>query len=89
MLSLVKLTFGDPDAALSLAEKAVALDPRNSGYHYQLAITCGRKAEKASLFTKGHWAKRFKEEAETAASMVPEIWKRDSVYSNIICKLHA
>ena len=71
LLSLVKLAFGDLDAALSLAEKAVALDAENSAYHYQLAVTCGRTAEKASLFTKGHWAKRFKEEAETAASLDP------------------
>lgn len=71
LLSRIKLTFGDLDAALSLAEKAVALDPKNSGYHYQLAVTCGRTAEKASLFSKGHWAKRFKEEAETAASLDP------------------
>jgi Tetratricopeptide repeat len=69
LLSQVKLTYGDLDTALSLAEKSVALDPKNSGYHYQLAITCGRTAEKATLFTKGHWAKRFKEEAETAASL--------------------
>jgi tetratricopeptide (TPR) repeat protein len=71
LLSRVKLTFDDLDAALSLAEKAVGLDPKNSSYHYQLAVTCGRTAEKASLFSKAHWAKRFKEEAETATSLDP------------------
>ena len=71
LLSRVKLTFGDLDGALGLAEKAVALDPKNSAYHYQLAVTCGRTAERASLFLKGRWAKRFKEEAETAANLDP------------------
>ncbi|HEV2351466.1 MAG TPA: hypothetical protein VG028_16655 [Terriglobia bacterium] len=69
LLSQVKLAFGDLDQALTLAEKAVAIDGKNSSYHYQLAVVCGRTAEKASLFSKGHWAKRFKEEAETAASL--------------------
>src|SRR5579862_1324590 len=69
LLSQVKLAYGDLDQALTLAEKAVAVDGKNSDYHYQLAVVCGRTAEKASLFSKGHWAKRFKEEAETAASL--------------------
>lgn len=37
LLSRVKIAFGDFDAALSLAEKAVALNGRNADYHYQLA----------------------------------------------------
>jgi tetratricopeptide (TPR) repeat protein len=69
LLSQVKLAFGDLDPALTLAEKAVAMEGKNSDYHYQLAVVCGRTAEKASLFSKGHWAKRFKEEAETAATL--------------------
>lgn len=69
LLSQVMLTFGNLDQALTLAEKSVAIDGKSSNYHYQLAVVCGRTAEKASLFSKGRWAKRFKEEAETAAGL--------------------
>jgi tetratricopeptide (TPR) repeat protein len=68
-LSQVRLAFGDLDEARTLAEKAVAVDPKNYNYHYQLAVACGQTADKASLFSKAHWAKRFREEAETAASL--------------------
>jgi tetratricopeptide (TPR) repeat protein len=71
LLSKVDLAYGDLEQALSLAEKAVAIDDKNSNYRYQLAEVCGRTAEKASLFSKGHWAKRFKAEAETAAGLDP------------------
>ncbi|MGD0693508.1 MAG: tetratricopeptide repeat protein [Terriglobia bacterium] len=70
--SRVKFAFGDLEGALALAEKVVALEPKNSSYHVQLAEVCGRTAEKASLFSKGHWAKRFREESETAASLDPK-----------------
>jgi len=69
LLSKVMLTYGDLEQALALAEKAVAMEGNNSNYHYRLAEVCGRTAEKANLFSKGHWAKRFKQEAETAASL--------------------
>ncbi len=71
LLSEVKSTFGDLDAALDLAEKAVAADGKNADYHFQLATVCGQKAEKASLFSKPGWAHRFKEEAEKAAALDP------------------
>ncbi len=69
LLSQVKLAFGDLDGALKLAEKAVALDGANSGYHFQLAAACGETAERASLFSKALWARRFKEEADKAAAL--------------------
>ena len=71
LLSQVKLAYGDVEAARALAEKAVALEPKNSNYHFQLASACGLTAEKASLFSKAHWAKRFWEEAGTAVSLDP------------------
>ncbi len=54
---------------LTLAEKAAARDPNNADYHVQLGEVCGQTAEKASLFSKGKWAKRFKEEEEKAANL--------------------
>ena len=71
LLSQVKATFGDLDAALKLAEKAVAADGNNADYHFQLAAVCGQTAEKASLFSKHGWAHRFKDEADKAAALDP------------------
>jgi hypothetical protein len=71
-LSQVKEAFDDLDGALPLAEKAVTLDGANAGYRYQLAAVCGEKADKASFFQKGGWAKRFKEEADKAAALDPK-----------------
>jgi tetratricopeptide (TPR) repeat protein len=71
LLSRVKLAFGDLDSALKLAEKAVELDGAKAAYHFQLAVVCGETAERASLFSKAGWARRFKSEAEKAASLDP------------------
>jgi len=71
LLSQVKEAFGDLDAALKLAEKAVQLDGAKSAYHYHLAVVCGETAEHASLFSKAGWARRFKSEAEAAALLDP------------------
>jgi tetratricopeptide (TPR) repeat protein len=71
LLSQVKAAFGDLDAAVPLAEKAVALDSNSADYHLQLGILCGETAEKASLFSKAGWAHRFKEETDKAAALDP------------------
>jgi tetratricopeptide (TPR) repeat protein len=72
LLSQVKAAFGDLDAALPLAEKAVALDSNNSAYHSQLGVVCGETAEKASMFAKAGWAHRFKDETDKAAALDPK-----------------
>jgi cytochrome c-type biogenesis protein CcmH/NrfG len=72
LLSQVKMAFGDLDGALPLAERAVSLDGSNAAYHFQLAAVCGEKADAASFFQKAGWAKRFREEAEEAASLDPK-----------------
>lgn len=69
LLSQVKTAFGELESALQLAETAVSLDGGNASYHFQLAVVCGETAEKASLFSKAIWARRFKEEAEKAAAL--------------------
>jgi tetratricopeptide (TPR) repeat protein len=69
LLSQVKAAFGDLDAAVPLAQKAVALDAENAAYHLQLGIVCGETAERASLFAKAGWAHRFKEETDKAAAL--------------------
>ena len=72
LLSQVKAAFGDLEAAVPLAEKAVALDSKRADYHLQLGILCGETAEKASLFAKAGWAHRFKEETDKAATLDPK-----------------
>jgi tetratricopeptide (TPR) repeat protein len=72
LLSQVKAAFGDLDAAVKLAEKAVALDSNNADYHGQLGVVCGETAEKASLFARAGWAHRFKKETEKAAALDPK-----------------
>ncbi len=69
LLSRVKFAFGDLSGALELAEKAVGLEGANASYHYQLAVVCGETADRASLFSKAGWARRFKDEAEKAAAL--------------------
>ena len=52
LLSRVKLVGGDLDGALPLAEKAVALEPNNAEYHYQIGAIYGRKAQTAGFFSR-------------------------------------
>ena len=49
-LSAVRAAYGDLDAALDLAERAVKLQPNVAAYHWQLARIVGNQAEKACVF---------------------------------------
>ncbi len=70
-MSAVKQAAGDFDAALKLAEKAVALDPKNARHQFNLAAACGRKASKAGILSQLGLARRFKKEAETVMKLDP------------------
>ena len=72
LLSCAKLAFGDLDAALELAERAVALEPGNSKYHLQLALVNGRKANKASVFSAMKLGGRYKTEVQKAVELDPK-----------------
>jgi tetratricopeptide (TPR) repeat protein len=72
LLSRVKMAFGDLDGALELAEKAVAVEGANASYHFQLGVVCGETADRASLFSKAGWARRFMDETEKAAALDPK-----------------
>src|SRR6266481_7440198 len=69
LLSCVKSAFGDLDAALALAERAVALEPGNSKFHLQLALVNGEKANKASFFSAMKLGSRFKSEVQKAIDL--------------------
>ena len=72
MMSFVKLTWGDHKAALDLAEKAVAADPKNPRYRLQLADALGDEAQNASILRQPGLARRFKKELETTLTLDPK-----------------
>jgi tetratricopeptide (TPR) repeat protein len=72
LLSCTKMAFGDVDAALALAEQAVALEPGNSKYHYQLGLANGQKANKASFFSAMKFGNRYKTEIFKAVDLDPK-----------------
>lgn len=59
----------DHDAAIASAEKAVALDPKNSTYHEWLGRAYGDKAEHASMFSALSLAKKTHKEFEAAVQL--------------------
>lgn len=69
LLARAKAGLGDLDAALKLAETALATDPDNAAYHLQIAAVSGRMAEKASMFKQLALARRAKKELDTAVAL--------------------
>jgi tetratricopeptide (TPR) repeat protein len=67
----VREAAGDYDGARALAEKALALDPKNADYHCLLAYIDGREGMRAGLFRKIVLARRVKKGAEAALALDP------------------
>jgi tetratricopeptide (TPR) repeat protein len=57
------------DAAVSSAEKAVSIDPKNSVYHDWLGQAYGEKASRSSMFRAYPLARKTQKEFETAAQL--------------------
>jgi tetratricopeptide (TPR) repeat protein len=57
------------DAAVSSAEKAVAITPNNSVYHQWLGQAYGEKASRASMFSAYPLARKTQKEFETAVQL--------------------
>jgi len=72
MMSFVKLSWGDHKAALDLAEKAAAADPKNPRYRFELAQAVGEEAQQASIFRQPGLAHRFKQELEATLALDPK-----------------
>jgi len=64
-------SLGDHNQALQLAEAAVKANPRNAGYHLQLARVLSDETNTAKLFRKIWLAKRIRAELETALKLEP------------------
>jgi tetratricopeptide (TPR) repeat protein len=59
------------DEALTFAEKATRLDPKNADYHVMLSLVYGRQAIQAGLVRKLGLAHRIRRESETALQLNP------------------
>ena len=83
-LSCAKMAFGDLDAALELAQRAVSLAPGNSRYHQQLAVVYGRKANRASFLKKmslgGQYKAEVKKAVELDAKNADALWELMEFY---------
>jgi tetratricopeptide (TPR) repeat protein len=71
LLVQVKAAFKDFDGALPLAQRAVELDGKNSNYHLKLGQIYGEMAARASIFTVGPLAMKFRKEVENALELDP------------------
>lgn len=70
-MAMAKFQYQDYDGAQALAEKAVALEPKNADHHYLLGIIYGRQAERANIFRQPGLVGRFKREVEQAIALDP------------------
>jgi len=71
LFSQVRNAFGDRDAPLPAAEKAVALDGHTAKYHRQLAEVLGVAAQHANVLQQALLARRFRKEIDTALALDP------------------
>jgi tetratricopeptide (TPR) repeat protein len=71
LLAEVKMAFKDFAGALPLAEHAVDLDGKNSDFHLKLGQVFGEMAARASTFSAGLLAVKFRKEVEIALELNP------------------
>src|SRR5271157_4909454 len=71
LLAEVKMSLKDFDGALPLAQHAVGLDGKNSDYHLKLGQVLGEMAARASIFSAGSLAVKFRKEMEIAIELNP------------------
>jgi len=69
LLAKCYLELQERDAAIKSAERAVAIDPRNSIYHEWLGRAYGEKADHAGWFSAMSLAKKTRKEFETAVQL--------------------
>jgi tetratricopeptide (TPR) repeat protein len=72
LLSEVRLAFGNLNEALLFAQHSVELDGKNSDFHYELGKVYGEMADRASYFSAGSLAVKFRKEMETAIELDPK-----------------
>ena len=67
----IQQLWGNLDEAERLAEKAVAMEPRDVRYHYRLAMIEGEKARKGGMLRGLGQARRFKKEVDLTVALDP------------------
>lgn len=87
LLSKVRVSYGELDAAIQLAEKAVTLNAKSADYRWQLAEAVGEKADKVGGIGAWGLARRFKREGEAAMALDPK--HIDSRFGMMIFHLRA
>ncbi|MFZ0964343.1 MAG: tetratricopeptide repeat protein [Terriglobia bacterium] len=87
LLAQVKMSFNDLAGALPLAQHAVDLDGKNAEFHLLLGQVLGEMAAKASIFSAGPLALKFRKEVETALQLDPQ--NLDAMYSLMQFKFQA
>jgi tetratricopeptide (TPR) repeat protein len=71
VLSRIRSTQGDMDAALKLATAAVAADPKNADAQYALAECYGRKLRDAGVLSQAGLAGKMRKAADAALAIDP------------------
>ncbi len=71
LLAYAKLSFNDPDKAIELSRKAVALDGSKADYHYLLGRAIGQKASRVGILKGIGMAGEFRKENNLAISINP------------------
>ena len=71
LMARLKHAAGDLPAALDLAEKAVAADPKSAQAHFRLAEAVGDMAQKASMLHQLGLGRRFKKEVDLTLVLDP------------------
>jgi tetratricopeptide (TPR) repeat protein len=71
LLARIRAEQGDTDAALKLANAAVAADPKSADAQYALAEYYGREARDASVFRQAGLAGKMKKASEAALAIDP------------------
>src|ERR1700675_4655987 len=69
LLARSYLELNQYDAAVNSAEKAVAIDPKNSDYHRWLGEAFGAKADHASMLSAYSFARKTQKEFQTAVDL--------------------
>jgi tetratricopeptide (TPR) repeat protein len=87
LLAEVKMAFQFFDGALPLAQHAVELDGKNSDYHLKLGQIYGELAARASFFSAGSLAVKFRKEVEIAIQLNPK--NLDALDSMMLFKYQA
>src|SRR5256885_16222220 len=59
LMSIVRQEFGRVDEAEKFAERAVALNPKEARYHFQLSEVVGQKAQKAGVLKQIGLGRQF------------------------------